>query len=59
MSLRVLNQQEMLTEPELKRKILESWQKIGIDDVRKCISAWKKRLRLVCQQSGGPIDHLL
>ena len=24
-------QREILTEPELKRKILESWQEIGID----------------------------
>ena len=42
-------QRGKLTKPELKRNILESWQKIGTDDVRKCISAWKKRLRLVCQ----------
>ena len=33
-------QREKLTESELKRKILESWQEIVIDDVRKCISAW-------------------
>ena len=50
-------QREKLTEPELKRKLIESWREIGIDD-RKCISAWKKRLKLVRQQSGGPIDHL-
>ena len=48
-----------LTEPELRRKILESWQEIGINDVRTYISAWKQKLRLLCQQSGGPIDHLL
>ena len=36
------DQREKLTEPELKRKILESWQENGIDDVRKCISVWKK-----------------
>ena len=30
------------TEVKLKRKILESWQEIGIHDFRKCISTWKK-----------------
>ena len=34
-------------------------REIGNDEVRKCISAWKKRLRLAYQQSGGPIDRLL
>ena len=42
---------DQLTGNELKRKILEeSWQEIGVDDVRKCISAWKKRLRSMCEQ---------
>jgi len=52
-------QREKCTEPELKGKLLESWQEIGIDDVRTCISSWTKRLRAVCKQNGNPMDHLV
>ena len=46
------------TEEALKQKIKESWRRIPLRDIRKAISSWKKRLRLVIQEEGGPIDHL-
>ena len=52
-------QRKKFPEPELKRKILESWQEISIEEIRKSISIWKKRLRTVCEQHGNPIDHLM
>jgi len=47
------------TETELKEKIIEAWDDILLNEVRHSISSWKKRLRVVCQQGGGHIDHLL
>ena len=46
-----VNQREKLTKSELKRKILKSWQEIGIDDVRKCIS--NMDLDLLALESNG------
>jgi hypothetical protein len=45
---------EKFTEQELKDKI-QKWAEISPAK----IVAWKKRLRLVCGQDGGHIDHLL
>ena len=47
------------TEEELKQRITECWEEITLDEIRKSIGAWKKRLRTVFQQEGGPIDHLV
>jgi hypothetical protein len=41
-----------LTKEELKQRITECWE------LRKSIGSWKKRLRAVCGEDGGPIDHL-
>ena len=41
----------------LKSKIRESWESISLLDIRKAIKKWKKRLRLVIQEEGGPIEH--
>ena len=46
------------TEEELKERIRRAWDDITIDEIRMCILSWKKRLRAVCQQDGGHIDHL-
>jgi hypothetical protein len=48
---------EKFTEQELKDKIQENWAVISLAEIRKSIGAWKKRLRLVCGQDGGHIDH--
>ena len=45
-------------EEELKDTIRQKWSEISQDEVRKAILSWKKRLRAVCDQSGGHIDHL-
>ena len=50
---------EKFTEDELKRKIRSAWKKISLSEIRNSISSWKKRLRTVVEQDGGPIDHLL
>ena len=52
-------QRQKFSEPQLKRKILECWQEISIEEIRKSISIWKKCLRTVCEQHGNPIDHLM
>ena len=52
-------QREKFTVRELKDKITQSWREIDIIEIQRSISVWKKRLRLVCEQDGGPIDHLL
>ena len=50
---------EKFTEEELKRKIRKCWKEISLGEVQKAVGSWKKRLRLVYKQDGGPIDHLL
>jgi len=49
---------KVFTENELKDRIREKWNEIPQAEIRKCISSWKKRLRAVCNQDGGHIDHL-
>ena len=50
---------QKFTENELKEKIREKWEEITREEVRKSIGSFKKRLRAVCEQNGGHIDHLL
>lgn len=52
-------QREKLTEEQLKARILASWEQIPLEEIRKSISAWKKRLRLVAEEDGGHIEHRL
>ena len=49
---------EKFKEPELRNKILESWEKLEVEYIRKCIRSWKPRLRAVVEEGGGHIDHL-
>ena len=46
------------TERELKQKIQQCWERIPEGEIRKATASWKKRVRAVCQENGGPIDHL-
>ena len=39
-----LGQRKKFSEPELKTKILESWQELTIEEIRKCISILKKNV---------------
>ena len=48
-----------LTEQALKGRIILSWEEISVGEIRKNISAWKKRLRLVVDEDGGHIEHRL
>ena len=50
---------QKFTENELKEKIWEKWEEITLEEVRKSIGSFKKRLRAVCEQNGGHIDRLL
>lgn len=50
---------EKFTEQELKDRIKEKWDEITVAEIRKSITSWKKRLRLVNSEDGGHIDHLL
>ena len=50
---------QKFTENELKEKIQEKWEEITLEEVRKSIGSFKKRLRAVYEQNGGHIDHLL
>ena len=50
---------QKFTENELKEKIREKREEITLEVVRKSIGSFKKRLRAVCEQNGGHIDHLL
>ena len=50
---------QKFTENEQKEKIREKWEEITLEEVRKSIGSFKKRLRAVCEQNGGHIDHLL
>ena len=52
------NRQEKFAALELKDKIQQSCEEIELEDIRKSISQWKKRLRLACDENGGPIEHL-
>ena len=40
-------------------RIITSWEEILIEEIRKSISALKKRLRLVVEEYGGHIQHRL
>ena len=48
------------TEAQLKAKITETRNEITLNEIRRSISSWKKRLRGVCDhdQNGGHIGHL-
>ena len=46
------------TESELKQKIQQCWERIPQGEIRKAIASWKKRVRAVCRENGGPIDQL-
>ena len=50
---------QKFTENELKEKIRGKWVEITLEEVRKSIGSFKKRLRAVCEQNGGHIGHLL
>ena len=45
-------------ERELKQKIQQCWERIPQGETRKAIASRKKRVRAVCRENGGPIDHL-
>lgn len=51
-------QMDVFTEGELKAKIRESWEEITLEEIQNSIQAWKKRLRVITREGGGPIDHL-
>ena len=50
---------EKLTKQALKDKIVMSWEKILIKEIRKCISVWKRGPRLVLDKDGSHIKHRL
>ena len=50
---------EKLTEQALNDRVTMSWKKISIEEIRKSISVWKKRLRIVKEEDGSHIDHRL
>ena len=51
---------DKLTEQASKDKIISlSWEEISVGEIRKNISAWKKRLRLVVDEDGDHIEHRL
>lgn len=50
---------DKFTEQALKDSILASWERISLEEIRKSISAWKKRLRCVVEEDGGHIEHKL
>lgn len=50
---------EKFSERELKDRITECWENITLAGIRKAIGSWKKRLRLVSSEDGGPIDHII
>ena len=45
-------------EDELKNAIRQKWREISQNEVGQAILSWKKRLRAICDESGGHIDHL-
>ena len=51
--------QDKLSEQALMNRIIISWEEISIEEIRKSISAGKKRLRLVVEEHGSHIEHRL
>ena len=51
--------QDKFTENELKKQIQKCWKDITLGEIQKTISVWKKRMRTVVAENGGPIDHRL
>ena len=51
--------QDELTEQALMNRIIMSWKEISIKEMRKSISMWKQRLRLVVEEDGGHNEHRL
>ena len=48
-----------MTEAELRHKLVSSWEEIDLNVIRRSMSAWKKRLQMVYEEKGGPIEHKL
>ena len=46
-------------ENELKEVLSEKWEEISLDFVRHVISSVIKRMNLVVEEEGGPIEHRL
>jgi hypothetical protein len=46
---------EKFTKEELKQRITECWVEISLAELRKSIGSWKKILRAVCGEDGGPL----
>jgi hypothetical protein len=38
----------------LKKRVTECWEEISLAELRKSIGSWRKRLRAVCGEDGGP-----
>ena len=49
---------KLISKKCLTDKKKEAWTKITIEEIRKAIRSWKRRLRAVVNEDGGPIDHL-
>ena len=52
-------QREKFNERDLKEKVQKVWDAMDLNSIRESIKSWKKRLRLVINENGGPIDHKL
>ena len=50
---------DKLTKQALMNRVIVSWEEISIEEIRKNISAWKKRLCLVVEEDGGHFEHTL
>ena len=37
----------------------DCWNEITLEEIRNCINVFKKCLRLICKNNGGPIDHIV
>ena len=47
------------TKEELRLKIVQSWEEIDFETIRKGVAAFRKRLLKVVKQKGGPIEMML
>jgi hypothetical protein len=50
-------QKDKFKEQELKDRIVASWEEIYLDEIRKSISGWKKRLRWWWKRMEGTCIH--
>ena len=45
--------------PELKRCIVDAWKNIDMEETKRAVLSWEKRLKMCVQEKGDRFEHKL